>query len=170
MFVTVLCLFSNLPFARQNSGSVPAPRATSLWNPVQIPVQQLLEFVINSPRNWILQSESVGSFLIGWLCLWVLKSSAVADCFGIFLSQILKILIERFHILTPCPFLSPLSNLFLFLRTVAAEVRKQVSREYGSPQLTKKRGGVSNPVSHLMFDLQEVYANRFKATASLVKC
>ncbi|CAG12198.1 unnamed protein product [Tetraodon nigroviridis] len=31
--------------------------------------------------------------------------------------------------------------------TVAAEVRKQVSREYGSPQLTKKRGGVSNPLS-----------------------
>uniref|UniRef100_A0A3Q3WTZ9 Uncharacterized protein n=1 Tax=Mola mola TaxID=94237 RepID=A0A3Q3WTZ9_MOLML len=29
---------------------------------------------------------------------------------------------------------------FLLLRTVAAEVRKQVSRDYGSPQLTKKRG------------------------------
>lgn len=48
--------------------------------------------------------------------------------------------------------------MFLFLRTVAAEVRKQVSREYGSPQLAKRRG-ISNPVSHLMFDLQEVYAN-----------
>lgn len=46
--------------------------------------------------------------------------------------------------------------MFLFLRTVAAEVRKQVSRDYGSPQLNKKRGGVSNPVSHLMFDLYEV--------------
>ncbi|XP_056870057.1 dedicator of cytokinesis protein 7-like isoform X1 [Takifugu flavidus] len=31
-------------------------------------------------------------------------------------------------------------------RTVAAEVRKQVSREYGSPQLSKKRGGVHNPL------------------------
>uniref|UniRef100_A0A3Q3R0N4 Dedicator of cytokinesis 6 n=1 Tax=Monopterus albus TaxID=43700 RepID=A0A3Q3R0N4_MONAL len=30
--------------------------------------------------------------------------------------------------------------VFLLLRTVAAEVRKQVSREYGSPQLSKKRG------------------------------
>uniref|UniRef100_A0A3B1JP99 Dedicator of cytokinesis 6 n=1 Tax=Astyanax mexicanus TaxID=7994 RepID=A0A3B1JP99_ASTMX len=33
-------------------------------------------------------------------------------------------------------------SLSLSLRTVAAEVRKQVSREYGSPQLSKKRGGV----------------------------
>ncbi|CAL8303287.1 unnamed protein product [Merluccius merluccius] len=31
-------------------------------------------------------------------------------------------------------------------RTVASEVRKQVSREYGSPQLSKKRGGVHQPV------------------------
>uniref|UniRef100_A0A673CVS0 Dedicator of cytokinesis 6 n=1 Tax=Sphaeramia orbicularis TaxID=375764 RepID=A0A673CVS0_9TELE len=35
------------------------------------------------------------------------------------------------------------SFCFLFLfRTVAAEVRKQVSRDYGSPQLSKKRGGL----------------------------
>ncbi|KAG9280103.1 dedicator of cytokinesis protein 6-like isoform X3 [Astyanax mexicanus] len=31
-------------------------------------------------------------------------------------------------------------------RTVAAEVRKQVSREYGSPQLSKKRGGANQQV------------------------
>ncbi|KAK5856107.1 hypothetical protein PBY51_007726 [Eleginops maclovinus] len=31
-------------------------------------------------------------------------------------------------------------------RTVAAEVRKQVSRDYGSPQLTKKRGGAHQPL------------------------
>ncbi|KAL7830730.1 hypothetical protein SRHO_G00318570 [Serrasalmus rhombeus] len=31
-------------------------------------------------------------------------------------------------------------------RTVAAEVRKQVSREYGSPQLSKKRAGAHQPV------------------------
>ncbi|KAG7223180.1 hypothetical protein INR49_015788 [Caranx melampygus] len=31
-------------------------------------------------------------------------------------------------------------------RTVAAEVRKQVSREYGSPQLSKKRGGAHHPL------------------------
>ncbi|KAM6957051.1 dedicator of cytokinesis protein 7 [Aplochiton taeniatus] len=31
-------------------------------------------------------------------------------------------------------------------RTVAAEVRKQVSREYGSPQLSKKRGGAPQTV------------------------
>ncbi|XP_041813912.1 dedicator of cytokinesis protein 7-like isoform X1 [Chelmon rostratus] len=31
-------------------------------------------------------------------------------------------------------------------RTVAAEVRKQVSRDYGSPQLTKKRGGAHHPL------------------------
>ncbi|XP_026205379.1 dedicator of cytokinesis protein 7-like isoform X6 [Anabas testudineus] len=31
-------------------------------------------------------------------------------------------------------------------RTVAAEVRKQVSREYGSPQLSKKRGGTHHPL------------------------
>lgn len=37
------------------------------------------------------------------------------------------------------------------LRTVAAEVRKQVSREYGSPQLSKKRGGAHHPVSHPVF-------------------
>uniref|UniRef100_A0A7N6FD66 Dedicator of cytokinesis 6 n=1 Tax=Anabas testudineus TaxID=64144 RepID=A0A7N6FD66_ANATE len=30
--------------------------------------------------------------------------------------------------------------------TVAAEVRKQVSREYGSPQLSKKRGGTHHPL------------------------
>ncbi|XP_041854158.1 dedicator of cytokinesis protein 7-like isoform X2 [Melanotaenia boesemani] len=31
-------------------------------------------------------------------------------------------------------------------RTVAAEVRKQVSRDYGSPQLSKKRGGSNHPL------------------------
>ncbi|XP_035472282.2 dedicator of cytokinesis protein 7 isoform X3 [Scophthalmus maximus] len=31
-------------------------------------------------------------------------------------------------------------------RTVAAEVRKQVSRDYGSPQLSKKRGGAHHPL------------------------
>ncbi|KAA8585261.1 hypothetical protein FQN60_003955 [Etheostoma spectabile] len=31
-------------------------------------------------------------------------------------------------------------------RTVAAEVRKQVSRDYGSPQLNKKRGGAHHPL------------------------
>ncbi|XP_068192082.1 dedicator of cytokinesis protein 7 isoform X1 [Antennarius striatus] len=31
-------------------------------------------------------------------------------------------------------------------RTVAAEVRKQVSRDYGSPQLAKKRGGAHHPI------------------------
>ncbi|XP_068613178.1 dedicator of cytokinesis protein 7-like [Brachionichthys hirsutus] len=31
-------------------------------------------------------------------------------------------------------------------RTVASEVRKQVSRDYGSPQLTKKRGGAHHPI------------------------
>uniref|UniRef100_A0A665V7C9 Dedicator of cytokinesis 6 n=1 Tax=Echeneis naucrates TaxID=173247 RepID=A0A665V7C9_ECHNA len=36
-------------------------------------------------------------------------------------------------------------SLSLF-RTVAAEVRKQVSRDYGSPQLSKKRGGAHHPL------------------------
>uniref|UniRef100_A0A3Q3BHB6 Dedicator of cytokinesis 6 n=1 Tax=Kryptolebias marmoratus TaxID=37003 RepID=A0A3Q3BHB6_KRYMA len=33
-------------------------------------------------------------------------------------------------------------QIFLVLRTIAAEVRKQVTRDYGSPQLSKKRGGL----------------------------
>lgn len=38
---------------------------------------------------------------------------------------------------------------FLSCRTVAAEVRKQVSREYGnSPQLSKKRCGTPQSVSY----------------------
>ena len=41
----------------------------------------------------------------------------------------------------------PSLSLSLMHRTVASEVRKQVSREYGSPQLSKKRGGVHQPVS-----------------------
>uniref|UniRef100_M3ZDB1 Dedicator of cytokinesis 6 n=1 Tax=Xiphophorus maculatus TaxID=8083 RepID=M3ZDB1_XIPMA len=32
--------------------------------------------------------------------------------------------------------------IFFFCRTIAAEVRKQVTRDYGSPQLSKKRGGL----------------------------
>uniref|UniRef100_A0A7N8X0U7 Dedicator of cytokinesis protein 7-like n=1 Tax=Mastacembelus armatus TaxID=205130 RepID=A0A7N8X0U7_9TELE len=32
------------------------------------------------------------------------------------------------------------------METVAAEVRKQVSRDYGSPQLSKKRGGTHHPL------------------------
>lgn len=61
-----------------------------------------------------------------------------------------------------CSFLDSLTNAFVFLRTVAAEVRKQVSRDYGSPQMTKKRGGVQHPVSHPVFHVLEFKANRFK--------
>lgn len=42
-------------------------------------------------------------------------------------------------------------SLSLTLRTVAAEVRKQVSREYGSPQLSKKRSGTHQSVSESTF-------------------
>lgn len=54
------------------------------------------------------------------------------------------------------------TNLCVFLRTVAAEVRKQVSRDYGSPQLGKKRGGAHHPVSHPVFNLQQL-CNRRRA-------
>lgn len=49
------------------------------------------------------------------------------------------------------------TNLCFLLRTVAAEVRKQVSRDYGSPQLGKKRGGAHHPVSQPVFNLQELW-------------
>lgn len=52
------------------------------------------------------------------------------------------------------------------LRTVAAEVRKQVSRDYGSPLLTKKRGGAHQPVSRLVFDLPRFQARRSEAPVS----
>lgn len=52
--------------------------------------------------------------------------------------------------------------LSVSVRTVAAEVRKQVSREYGSPQLSKKRGA-HQPVSSSVF-----YVFRY-ITLSLVK-
>uniref|UniRef100_A0A3P8WZM9 Dedicator of cytokinesis 6 n=1 Tax=Cynoglossus semilaevis TaxID=244447 RepID=A0A3P8WZM9_CYNSE len=43
--------------------------------------------------------------------------------------------------------ISDLSSYFLpFRRTFAADVRKQVSRDYGSPQLSKKRGGSHHPL------------------------
>lgn len=61
-----------------------------------------------------------------------------------------------------CSFLDSLTNAFVLLRTVAAEVRKQVSRDYGSPQMTKKRGGVHHPVSHPVFNVLDFKANRFK--------
>lgn len=57
---------------------------------------------------------------------------------------------------------------FLLLRTVAAEVRKQVSRDYGSPQLTKKRGGAHHPVSHPVFKLQKFQNSMFKVLISEV--
>uniref|UniRef100_A0A8C5CGL4 Dedicator of cytokinesis protein 7-like n=1 Tax=Gadus morhua TaxID=8049 RepID=A0A8C5CGL4_GADMO len=56
----------------------------------------------------------------------------------------------NFSPLTQLSLLSPSHphplSLSLMHRTVASEVRKQVSREYGSPQLSKKRGGVHQPV------------------------
>lgn len=54
----------------------------------------------------------------------------------------------------------------LFFRTVAAEVRKQVSREYGSPQLSKKRGGAHHPVSHAEFNLLDFQTSNFKTPLS----
>ncbi|XP_047212753.1 dedicator of cytokinesis protein 7-like isoform X2 [Girardinichthys multiradiatus] len=36
--------------------------------------------------------------------------------------------------------------MLVFARTIAAEVRKQVTRDYGSPQLSKKRGGAHHPL------------------------
>ncbi len=70
-----------------------------------------------------------------------------------------------------CALFHRLTNLYIFLllRTVAAEVRKQVSRDYGSPQLTKKRGGAHHPVSHPVFNLLEFQASRFKASISEVE-
>lgn len=41
------------------------------------------------------------------------------------------------------------------LRTIAADIRKQVTRDYGSPQLNKKRGGAHHPVSHPVFKMPE---------------
>ena len=60
-------------------------------------------------------------------------------------------------------------DIFLLLRTVAAEVRKQVSRDYGSPQLSKKRGGAHHPVSHPVFNLPEIWDSRFEAPISEVR-
>lgn len=54
------------------------------------------------------------------------------------------------------------SFLFLVLRTIAADIRKQVTRDYGSPQLTKKRGGAHHPVSHPVFDMPLSEACRFE--------
>lgn len=69
-----------------------------------------------------------------------------------------------------CPVLfSSVTVTVFLLRTVAAEVRKQVSREYGSPQLSKKRGGTHHPVSHPVFNLLKFQASSFETPVREVR-
>lgn len=94
-----------------------------------------------------------------WFLFWYLL------CLDLFLFGFLKIQLWMKNSFFPpvwALLCSTVSCPSVSVRTVAAEVRKQVSREYGSPQLSKKRGA-HQPVSSSVF-----YVFRY-ITLSLVK-